>query len=437
MTVDWRREYASLAESLPPPVPEPALFALGFDVCIDAMWQVTPQVAERLEDGASHGTAPEPARELCRELVDRMRHGRGGELFVDWPEGAAWFDTRLPAPERLQVGGTCAQAAWTFAELGIRSVIPLVDRSPAQLGVLHPMIEVLDEGGPRPVGGQRPDGAASGEDAQPGSHHYILEYRRGDHIGGELIPRSSRVIVRFSAEGIERDRRFLEQQRGLLPQLRGAVLSGMNAIAPGDEESWRFVEAVLRVWETGAPDVHCELADYDSMHRLRRVLGEFGPRVSSCGLSLSELAAAAGDARAPIAAARLVAERFDLPTLVVHADGWAFALHDQDEDVMRRRLMTGNLLAANRAATGAPQPQPTVPDGAAFPDDLPHTQRLGRRWRFTSVPAPWLRRPRSTIGLGDTFVAGFLLGALTLDTPRTPHTPSAPATAVPTCPSPT
>ena len=46
---------------------------------------------------------------------------------------------------------------------------------------------------------------------------------------------------------------------------------------------------------------------------------------------------------------------------------------------------------------------------ATYANDFPRSRDLGGGWRVDCVPSPYLYQPRSTVGLGDTFVAGTLL----------------------------
>jgi len=72
-------------------------------------------------------------------------------------------------------------------------------------------------------------------------------------------------------------------------------------------------------------------------------------------------------------------------------------------------LLVGNLMAASRAAHGVPAADLKVDPLARYADDFPRSRDLGRGWRVDCVPSPYLYQPRSTVGLGDTFVAGTLL----------------------------
>jgi ADP-dependent phosphofructokinase/glucokinase len=46
-----------------------------------------------------------------------------------------------------------------------------------------------------------------------------------------------------------------------------------------------------------------------------------------------------------------------------------------------------------------------------YAEDIPESGPLNGGWRVDCVPAPFVPRPASTIGLGDTFIAGLLLAA--------------------------
>jgi ADP-dependent phosphofructokinase/glucokinase len=245
--------------------------------------------------------------------------------------------------------------------------------------------------------------------------HHILEFTAGTEHPGGTLPRSTRIILRFAADGIERDERLVQLLPGLLPTLHGAVLSGMNGIADGDQDSWAWLDRMVDAWVAAAVGhVHVELADYAGPAALHRTAGRYRGRAHTLGLSLSELQAMSCCPEPGPAACEL-AQRYGYRAAVVHADTWSLSAHRGDPAAYRRRLMIGNLLAATRAATGRPHARPEFPWDAVLSDDLPATGPAGSGWTVTCAPAPWLRCPRSTIGLGDSFVAGFQLGTAVRD----------------------
>ena len=106
-----------------------------------------------------------------------------------------------------------------------------------------------------------------------------------------------------------------------------------------------------------------------------------------------------------------LAHGLESPCIVVHADRWALAVHRSDPSTVVRRLMTANLLASARAAAGTPRGDVTPVSYASYSEDVPESGPLGNGWRVDCVPTPFVARPASTIGLGDTFTAGLLLAA--------------------------
>ncbi len=416
----WRDRYTDVAARVLRDAPASGPFVLGFNVCVDAVWHVDAALLERL------GTLVSPAKSgsaaasrLCRRILDRVTRGRGGEIFCDWTDGPAWFAEHIPPPRRLQVGGTGPQAAWTLAVLGTRCLLPLADRSRAQLQVLHPDIEVAIGAEWTPL---RRLLADAGPPTPGRPFHHIFEFTAGTQADDLSVARSTRVIVRFADDGIECDENFAAAQRTVLPSTQGGVISGMNAIGPSDTASWHWLDATVQAWaDLGVPHVHLELAEYPSRPDLEAAAAYGAGRAHSLGMSLSELRTLTGGPHPSWSAVGDLATRHGYDLVVVHADDWALAVHRDDSTTVEARLLSGGLLASARAAWGTPTAHLQLPEDAAFVDDRPASQALGDGWRLTCVPTPWQRAPATTIGLGDSFVAGFQLGAaLVLSTDPAP-----------------
>jgi ADP-dependent phosphofructokinase/glucokinase len=400
--MSWEAQYQELAETVAEAAVGSGPYLLGFNACVDAVWRVDADVLALLV-GLADADETTGARLLAR-VLQRIAAGHGGEIHVDWPGGPAWLGRHLPAPDRLQIGGTGPQAAWTLAELGGRAVVPLAVRSHRQLSVLHPAIEIADGHGVIPVREAAADPAAVDRPM-----HHILEFTSGTPYRDGVLPRSTRIILRFAADGIERDELLVAAQPALLPALRGAVVSGMNGIADTDTASWQWLDRMVDAWvEADVPNLHVELADYPGAAALHRAAARYAGRAHTLGLSLSELRAMSNSPD-PGTAARGLAIQLRYQAVVVHADTWSLAVHQGDPADYRRRLLTGNLLASARAAAGSPQSRVGLPEHAVLSDDIPPSGAVGG-WTVTCAPAPWQPTPRTTIGLGDSFVAGFQLG---------------------------
>jgi len=398
MTPSWPETYRAVAERLVSHAPSARLMFTGASACVDAIFPVGP---ERLARLLSRNPDPVGA-ELADRILDRTRHGRGGELLTRWPEGPAWVSGLLGEPDRYQVGGTGPQASWALAALGARSVLALADRSAEQLAVIEPRALVCASGTAVPASAITPHGPPS---KLP---HCILEFTAGVSHPDLTIGRSSRIILRFGDEPVERDEEYLALTPELVSGAGAGLVSGLNGLGDDNYPERAWVLALTRAWsKAGLPVIHHELAEFPSVVRLREA-AELGT-VTSVGLSLSELFMLAGGHGDPRLLARDVARRCGASRVIVHADDWALAVHRADPAHQAAVLLAGNTLAAARARTGQPSAVLTPPPDATYTDDRPVDSVLGDGWRATCVPAPHLRRPASTVGLGDTFVAGVLL----------------------------
>ena len=392
---DWRRLYDDLARRLPDLARAARPTLCGFGACVD-VYIPLHETRPLLE--AASGT---PAAALARELLDRAARGIGGEIRIDWPEGSAWLDSRLP--QRLGLGGTGAQAAQTLAVLGAPAILALGHRSRRQLELIHPAVRVAADERIIPAivaianGGGKPA-------------HYIVEFTAGVPIGTVVPPRSSRIIIRFADDPLERDPWFEQASLDLAAGAGAAIVSGFNEVSEAElAPSLTWVAALARSWrEAGLRWVHLELGDFEHPSGMVTVLEGLEGAVSSLGLSLAELDKLLP--RGPVAErARELALRFGFDRVAVHADGWALAVTQDDAEREFDALMAGSLVAATRAWQGRIVAPDACPPGVAFAE--PPAPPLGHSggWSVACCAAPYLSRPSATIGLGDTFLAGTLL----------------------------
>jgi ADP-dependent phosphofructokinase/glucokinase len=393
---DWHERYAELAERLPELASRARPVLCGLGVCVD--------VYLRLEEAARVlGKDPgSPAGALRELLLERARRGVGGEIRVDWPDGPAWLDARLP--RRLGLGGTGAQAAQTLAILGASTLLALSDRSAAQLALIHPQVRVAGPDGIVPV-----HAVESASDTRP--PHYIVEFTAGVPAGDVVPPRSSRVIVRFDDDPLEADPWFASASVDLAPGAGAAILSGFNALPAGalpDILAW--VRPLAASWRAaGLRRVHLELGDFPDRAAMDEVLDGLAGSASALGLSQSELARLVPEGSSLVDRARMLAERYGFDRIAVHADRFALALCRGDPAQELEALMAGAMVAATRACHGQIAIPQGCPPGAILTD--PPEPAISRRgaWQLACCPTPYLPRPAATIGLGDSFLAGTLL----------------------------
>ena len=402
MEMDWSATFADVARRLPATAASAPPVFCGNGACIDArvsLHEAGPLFA---------ATDPEAAR-FAALLRERVALGRGGEVTYHWPGGPGWIAARIPV--RRVMGGTGPHAAWALSTLGARALLALEDRSPTMLELVPPNILLAEGDALVPAGAARPSGAAR-------PPVFIFEYTAGEPVADLVPPRSSRIIVKFAHFRLEHDDAFARYTTAAASQAGAGLVSGFSSVAAADlpAETAR-VGDLARAWRRGGLEtIHLELAGFDTPDTVWTLLAGLRNGITSVGMSLSELLAIAGGGDI-VAAMRGVAEEAGLERLCVHADDWAAAVTTRDPGVEREALVTGCLVAASRAAAGTPVMPTGIPDGASFaPLPVPAEAAAGRH-RFVACASPYLRSPRTTLGLGDTFTGGCLL-ALSAATAR-------------------
>lgn len=391
----WAERYRDLIEALPRIVARAPLTLCGMNACIDA--RVSMHDMPALLD-AEEGRAAA----FASKLLARASQGIGGEFSADWPGGPAWLADHVPV--RYALGGTGPHTASVLTTLGAPALLCLRDRSAHMLANVPPGVLLVADDRLVPVETLEPRG-----ERQP--EIFIFEYTAGVPIGAVVPDRSSRIIVRFHNPGLENDQAFHALSPRLAAEAGTGLVSGFNAvpIADLDRDLVRVFDLTQSWLSAGLKTVHLELAGYDTLALLETVLAAARGAITSLGMSHSELQMIEGAADPPSAAMRRLGERLGCRRVCVHADHWAASVTQDDPDREEQALMLGCLLASARAAAGRPAKPTEIDPNAAF-HPLPFStggQEDG--WPLVACASPYLERPATTLGLGDTFTAGCLL----------------------------
>lgn len=384
--------------------------ATGLTASIDDLFLIDDRRMDALAAQARELSGEQCATGLARRIVDRIRDGHGGEMVEIWSEGYAWLTELLGPPDLRQVGGNAAQVSWALATVEAPSVLALRDRSAIQLGVLDGRIRLAG-----------PDALATVSDSEPEGMplkwpHGILEFTAGTLLEGLPIPRSTRVMLRFSHEPLETDDAFLAYCRET--RVPVALLSGLATQPDFLTADVIWAVELATVLAARGSLVHHELSEFADPADMRAAIRVLP--ATSLGMSLSELTMAAGHQGNPVVLAVDLATWAHVARVVVHADEWALMVTRDESPAARDALILANALAGARARHGRPSAAPFVYEASSFTDDHPPSGPVGDGWFAITIPSPFELRPKRTVGLGDTFVAGLLLGdALERATPPT------------------
>lgn len=388
-------QYKSLAEDVLAAAPNlPAIFC-GFSACIDRIYDAGT-IIDALD--ASGG---QPEQALKRRLLRYIRSGQGGEFEFDWQDGPRFFGALQP--KRTLPGGTAVQAANQLALIGARPVLALEHRDPALTELLNPNVALA------PLRGE----TAAQNNGCSAFSHPIIEFSASDETGAP--PRADRIILRFGHDEFEFDEAFAEYTANFDGPIGAAIVSGFNTLS-GDalEKALGWSHRLVSQWElSGTPIRHLELADFASPADLVKVLKTFCGTCNSVGMNVAELASLSGHEAADDAsvfnAMRRVADGFGFGRVNVHADQWVVSLTRDDPAKELKAIRYGSLTASARADAGRPVTPVGLPRGTSLtPLPWPSVQPANSHESLVSCPTPHQMHPTTTIGLGDSFLAGTL-----------------------------
>ena len=325
----------------------------------------------------SQGKLPRLPKELAAQLRESMRTGRQREIRI----GAR---TALVLGAlggwRRQIGGQAGNCATAAKALGVEVLLHRPSRA------LPP--------------------------------HYVFEFVRSpaemDRLIATYDPQNSemRADARFVANATKRIRSFSH-----------ALVSGFhlldvhlarNRITGVAELLMKWKRLNPRLW------IHTEFGEFQSLRVLELVLTHILPLVDSVGMNGQE-ALAAGRALGVRGDRYAVCERLSRITgeVVLHENSWSFALSKlRPADELRRSLVFANLLAAHRIKTGKRanfDELARYAGGRLFlcSDGVVELGKFEeRKFGMHAAFAPALiEKAKSTVGVGDTFAAGYFLTA--------------------------
>jgi len=382
------------------------LLGMGNSLDYDISWrpELLSDVAAEL--GILTWPTPPPLirdeRDLVSAVLAYAAAGVGTERSVESVPAIDSLACRLGFRESL--GGTGVRAGRVVDLLGIACTVHLTSLSPRMEALLWPGARHLSAGA-----------------AATDYPHLIVQYGadRALTVGGtaRTPPRPNRLIFVNDPDNAELT---------LAPDLPSAVaassiwlISGFNAIADPSVLATRLgqVGALVPTMRPGAWAVY----EDGGFHRPEFAATALGPMAGACdvvGMNEDEFAGHLGtaidldDATAVGHGLAALAGRWQIKNLVVHTSRWAAATGPQANQ-LRAAMTEGVLAGAARFTSGDAMSRDVLtrlrsaaksPSGVAVAAGL---ERAG----MAAVPALDLNPPDPvTVGLGDSFVGGFVAG---------------------------
>ncbi|MDQ4052268.1 MAG: ADP-dependent glucokinase/phosphofructokinase [Actinomycetota bacterium] len=345
----------------------------------------------------------ETERDLVATIVAFLAAGAGGERYVASSAIIERFAARFD--KRITLGGTPVRAALAMHALGVTSHLHLVS-------IDDHVRRLLPEGCTYTC-------SASADTTDP---HLIIQFPAGARLSaGDLdltAPHANRLI--FANDPPARELLLSEDLGAALSGAEVFLISGFNVIQDPAVLARRLAELHrhLRSLPAGAL-VFYEDAGFHAPALSRQACDALRGVVDVHSMNEDEMQAHLGrsvdllDADQVEGAVRELAEGLAGPTVLVHTKYWALAV-GRDAPVYAAALRGGITMATTRYVHGdhfteadydATDRLPDHPDGARV------AGLLGERLGDSVCCLPAIRveaADPTTIGLGDTFVGGFI-----------------------------
>lgn len=347
-------------------------------------------------------------RSLVCSLLGFLRDDRGGERFVASSALAIGFAERFGY--RISLGGTCVRAAMAIAKLGVPSLVHLVSIDDNVRRLLPASVDYLC--------------SAEGDSLDP---HVIVQYPAGATVAlidGEVRSTHPNRII-YVNDPPNRDLVLSDELPDALVNARAFLPAGFNVMTDPAllRERLTFLQAAMR----RLPDEAVVFYEDSGFHddALRGIVSrEFSGRIDVHSLNEDELQAYLGrpvDLLAATQVKQALADFFHefsiAPTVVVHTKYWALAFGREPQrycdaltaaiDLAGVRYRNGDDFTIEDLA--AVRALPVRPDGQRFTEQL--SAEMGKT--VCCVPTRLIDTDTpTTIGLGDTFVGGFLAATL-------------------------
>lgn len=363
--------------------------------------------------------------DFARIVSYYLIHGWGGEIEITNNLVCETLEDLFDIDFAL--GGTCAQGSTALGTVGFPSVVHITDRSKEVSRLMDGLgIEVVSQNGKVPI--------IEGATQDLPVRHMILQYPKDSKIiinqNLYFAPVSNRMIMDYDKvhKYVPIDPDFLTYCEKNAENILAYSSSGFNAVVDPVimKDKADQLSAHYKKIRDANPEcmIYFESAHYMNQDVNDMVFERLADSIDLLGLNEEELVHHSqrhgldtdkDDPVSVIEALNFVMEKYEVTGIVLHTKDYAMYYgHDQPGVDFIKGLTLGNLMAGTRARIGKygtyeecgeTLAQPISPTGVAFAEALEHIET---KFNAYLVPSRYMPQPTFTIGLGDTFVAGFM-----------------------------
>ena len=362
---------------------------------------------------------------FARIVSYHMIHGLGGEIDITNLEVCEYLESRFRTEYAL--GGTCAQGAAALNAVGFPVLAHITDRSTEVCQLMSgPGLDTVTDKGVAPM--------MQSASQQPPVRHMILQYPKGAQVtaGGATYeaPVSNRLILDYDSihKTMPVDKPFLDYCETRAKEMLVYCVSGFNGIIDERIMSARIDAMGAHYWKVKRANPSCmiylEGACYLNPELKNLVFDRLSGVVDIYGMNEEELVEHTNrfgihtdkeDLASVLSGLKSLLEKYPARGIVLHTKDYAMYYGEElaGADV-EKGLTLGNLMAGTRARTGRygsyedcgeSMQLALSPEGIRFAEELEHKKPEAY---VRIVPSRYMEHPKYTIGLGDTFMAGFL-----------------------------
>lgn len=404
--------------------------AMGYTSNLDIICDFDVEIVNKLleEHMREYKLNELPAKESIKTLEDFLstvvyfcKNGIGGEVDIEDPSIIEnYFATKNA------IGGTCVQAAMALASVKCPSIVHLTDDSPEVCEILKsPFIFTISD---------NEEMIHTNEVLQKNEQeiHLIIQFKKGDvirlHDQKIDIPTSNRLIitkitVNETIPFVDAYFRFIENNA---KHITSNVLSGFNVVK--DEkillERLEYVKDHVKRYKKNNEQgiVFFEDAHYHSEGIKKLCLDSIYKDVDIVSLNEEELdytldmcgnTIDIDDIISCVEGMKYLREMYNIQKgVIVHTKDYSMYVGDKLHVNIEDGLIYGNLLATSKAMNGNYGNMEDIRKILELP-----LSKKGIKYRDTIiknkfddevvlVPTKYIDKPKYTIGLGDSFVAG-------------------------------